>query len=77
MSMDKRLAALESEDKRLGFIEIPNYSDEERAALIVEVFQRHEHSQDPEVQWRLRRITEILEEARVRRDEELTVTAKS
>jgi len=72
MSMDKRLAALEAEDKQLGFIEVPNYTDEQRAALIVEVFRSYEHCQDPTVQWRLQRITEILETARRRRDEART-----
>ena len=64
----KRLAALELGTKRLGFVEVPNYTDAERAALIMAVFQQHGNSTDPETVWRLQWITTILEEARRRRD---------
>ena len=33
--LNKRVAELESETKRLGFTEVSHYSDEERATLIV------------------------------------------
>ena len=68
-AVNRRVEELESTVKRLGMIEAPNYSDGQRAALIVQIFQRYQHSTDPEVVWRLQRITEILEEARRRRDE--------
>ena len=67
--MDKRLAVLEADMRRLDFIEVPSYSDEQRALLIVEVFQHHHNSTDPDIQWRLGRITDILEEGKRRRAE--------
>jgi hypothetical protein len=72
--LTKRLTALEMDAKHSGFTGVPNYTDEQRARLVVHVFHEHGNSTDPEVVWRLGRITEILEEGRRRQHESTGAT---